>query len=185
MALGRVKRIISFVTAMTFTGSLNLLNTQIGSEAAAQDLSAGFVRSEEVQSLQHGAEFASGMLKGRVLMKVNLWGAVTKPGIHYIPAHTDLVTFLSYAGGPDPNADLSGVVIKRQEAGKEKSIPIDVLKLVKDQAHENPALEVNDIVVVPSKRPLISNDTVGLIGIISGTLSSILAIYLIRDETRR
>ena len=39
-----------------------------------------------------GAEYVSGNQPGTVLMRVNLWGAVNRPGIHHIPIKTDLMS---------------------------------------------------------------------------------------------
>ena len=47
-----------------------------------------------------GSEYVSGAQTGNVLMRINLWGAVGKPGIHHVPAKTNLINLLSYAGGP-------------------------------------------------------------------------------------
>src|SRR5207244_1830868 len=69
---------------------------------------------KELLGRARGNEFVSGDTPGAVLMKVNLWGAVNRPGIHYVPLRTDLVTLLSYAGGPMPNAEMDQMLIKRR-----------------------------------------------------------------------
>ena len=125
-----------------------------------------------------GNEFVSGDYPGAVLMKVNLWGAVGKPGIHYVPTQTDLVSLLSYAGGPMESAKLSDVYIKRWTGGKEQLLEVDTEELLKKPGVEPPVLQANDIVVIPQKKPLISNDTSALIGVISSVLS-IVAVSIV------
>lgn len=82
--------------------------------AGAADLTDGLVSSRDVKGKAPGSEYVSGDFSHPVLMQVNLWGGVTKPGIHYVPVHTDLITLLSYAGGPVEGAKLNEIVIKRK-----------------------------------------------------------------------
>lgn len=82
--------------------------------AIAADLTDGLVSPKDVLGKSHGSEYVSGDFSHPVLMQINLWGGVTKPGIHYVPVHTDLITLLSYAGGPTDRAELGEVVIKRK-----------------------------------------------------------------------
>lgn len=80
----------------------------------AADLTDGLVSPVDVLGKGHGSEYVSGDHSHPVLMQINLWGGVTKPGIHYVPVDTDLITLLSYAGGPVEGAKLDKVVIKRK-----------------------------------------------------------------------
>src|SRR4051812_16725778 len=95
--------------------------------AFSQDLTSGLAVSKELGSgrMGSGSEFVSGDYPGAVLMRVNLWGAVGKPGIHFVPAQTDLVTLLSFAGGPSEAAKMSGLYIKRWTSGKEFVIEVN------------------------------------------------------------
>jgi len=53
--------------------------------------------------------FVPGIETGEVLMNVHVWGQVSSPGTHQVPAGCDLVAAISAAGGPGPHADLSRV----------------------------------------------------------------------------
>jgi protein involved in polysaccharide export with SLBB domain len=50
---------------------------------------------------------------GEVTMELNIWGCVKTPGRYEVPASTDLIQLMSYAGGPTENAKLERVSITR------------------------------------------------------------------------
>lgn len=134
---------------------------------------------------KQGAEFVSGAQPGTVLMKVNLWGAVNRPGIHHVPVRTDLMSLVSYAGGPTGKAILDEVTIKREVNNKRKLIKVDVEELIKGVSHHHVELAPNDIVVIPAQEPLISSDTLAIVGLVSIIMSTVLAaVYIDRENTR-
>ncbi len=126
-----------------------------------------------------GAEYVSGSQPGTVLMRVNLWGAVNKPGIHHIPVKTDLMALMSYAGGPAHDAILDEVTIKRESGNTRKLIKVDVEELIHGVSHHNVELAPNDIVVIPKDEPLIDKDTLAVVTMISVIMSTILAAAFI------
>lgn len=137
-----------------------------------------FSLSEEVLG-NSGSEFVSGKTPGAVLMRVNLWGGVRKPGIHHIPVGTNLVTLLSYAGGPENDAELDNVVIKRlSPEGKQETLKCDVEEMVDGNGTKIPTLNVNDIIVVPQTKTVVSANTLTTLSVIA-TLASILVTGLL------
>ena len=62
-----------------------------------------------------------------ITMKINIWGEVQKPGQYLIPysLNPDVITMISIAGGPSPQANLKKITIYR-ESGKEQIDPITV-----------------------------------------------------------
>ena len=50
---------------------------------------------------------------GEITMSINLWGYVRNPGRYEVPISTDLIQLLSYAGGPNADANLGTVKISR------------------------------------------------------------------------
>jgi hypothetical protein len=162
-----------------------LITSIISLPCLAEDLRNGLALSKDLNLGlgAKGSEFVSGDYPGALLMKVNLWGAVNKSGIHYIPTQTDLVTLLSYAGGPTDRADLDSVSIKRYVDGKETIVKVDADKLLTNAGGVNPQLEANDIVVVPSKKPLITTDTAILIGA-AGTIATVLLSAILVSQGR-
>lgn len=134
----------------------------------------GFSQSEELLGTGKGSEYISGNYPGVVMMRVNIWGAIQKAGIHYIPAHTDLTTLLSYAGGPTSDAEMNNITVRRQGEGKFSSIKINFDDLIYHNKGENISLEPNDIIVIPISKPIISASTASFLA----TTASILAIIL-------
>jgi polysaccharide export outer membrane protein len=50
-----------------------------------------------------------------LLIPINIWGYVQKPGQYMVPDNTDLVALLSFAGGPTENAKLNFIRIIRND----------------------------------------------------------------------
>ncbi len=142
---------------------------------------SGFSLGVDVQGRGRGSEFVSGDSPGVVLMKVNLWGAVARPGIHYVPIHTDLLTLLSYAGGPLDNAKLGDITIKRRLPEKDESLDIDANDILSGKVRTRPVLEANDIIVVPGKTPLVSQDVLAVLTVVSGVLAIAVTGYVIQQ----
>jgi len=124
----------------------------------------------------------SGNVPGAVLMPVNLWGAVPKPGIHHVPTQTDLLRLLSYAGGPQKDAKIEEITIKRTVNGQDKVIPVDLQRLLSKPGQINLALEPNDIVMVPQKDEGMSPGTLRLVTFASLIFSTVLTGFLISDH---
>ncbi|MCM2277954.1 MAG: SLBB domain-containing protein [Oligoflexia bacterium] len=156
--------------------------------AAAPALAAGpagnLLLPSEATGAPGGSEFVSGNYPGAILMPVNLWGAVTKPGIHHIPMQTDLVTLLSLAGGPTADAQLDRISIKRRNGSQEKVLRIDAEDLLEQPGVHSPVLEPNDIVVVPREKPTVSNNTMTTLSFIGGILGIIVAGYALSQQAR-
>ena len=131
-----------------------------------------------------GAEYTSGNQPGTVLMRVNLWGAVQRPGIHNIPVKSGLMELVSYAGGPTADAKLKEVTIKRELGKSRKLIKVNVDELVRGVSHHHLELSPNDIVVIPRDKPLVDNDTLTVVGLVSIIMSTVLSAVLIDQNSR-
>jgi len=83
-----------------------------------------------------------------LLMKVNVWGEVKTPGVLDVPDETDLISLLSFAGGPTDKAKLSKVKIIRNHSGK--IIEVNIKRYVKNGDYKQiPVVKPGDTVVVP------------------------------------
>lgn len=69
-------------------------------------------------SKKGGAIYYSPAIKGKVLMPVNIWGAISRPGLHFVPINTNIIKGLSFAGGPSSTADLSNIKLTRLNESK-------------------------------------------------------------------
>ena len=59
-----------------------------------------------------GAQYQIGR-DDELLIKVNIWGLVRMPGQYLVPNNTDLISLISYAGGPTENAQTKRVKLVR------------------------------------------------------------------------
>ncbi len=78
----------------------------------------------------------------KVLIEVQLWGHISKPGLYQIPLKTDIIKLISLAGGPLPSGDLGRIKIIRNGENK----VIDIRNLLRG---EKLYLEAGDVVIVP------------------------------------
>lgn len=93
----------------------------------------------------------------QVLMAVNVWGFVNKPGQYMVPYDTDLISLLSYAGGPREEAKIKSIKVvrpaKNTNQGPDQVITVDVKKFLESgKAAEIPVLKPGDTVVVSGTR---------------------------------
>ena len=81
-----------------------------------------------------------------LMIRVNLWGYVGNPQSVLIPDGTDLVTALSYAGGPNENGNINSIVILHADGTKTLC---DIAKYKGDESRKhNPILRPGDTVMV-------------------------------------
>ncbi len=175
-----MKKFLKFCTIVIY-----LLSTQSVAFAREKDLVSSFelLQNETYSRFTSGSEFMSGQEPGTVMMKVNLWGAVRKPGIHHIPVKTDLVGLMSFAGGPNDNAIIDQITIKRQQGNKQTRINVDLSQLIHGEYNNNLTLQPDDIIVVPADEPWISQNAF-TVAIFASTLASIiLSAVLIEANT--
>jgi len=91
----------------------------------------------------------------QLLMTVNVWGFVQKPGQYLVPVNTNLVSLISYAGGPLEDASLGRVEVIRAAAndGQPAVVKVDVEEyLKKGDPSLLPVLRPGDTVVVRASR---------------------------------
>lgn len=131
-----------------------------------------------------GTEYTSGNTPGSVMMRINLWGAVDRPGIHNVPIKTDLITLLSYAGGPSVDAEMDEVIIKREFGNSRKIIEVNLKELISDVSHHQLELAPNDVIVIPQEKPLLGKDSLAVMTILTFLLSSVVAVSLIDRNNR-
>jgi hypothetical protein len=125
-------------------------------------------------SKQAGSIYYSPSVKGKVLIPVHFWGAITKSGLHFVPLDTNLINGISLAGGPKNNADLDNVRITSSREGKRKAFEFDL--------NEGGGLELEDFKLRPGDTVFIEKDTfiqdrayyTSLAAVIATVLSSIL-----------
>jgi len=131
------------------------------------------------------SEYRAGQYPGAVLMPVQLWGAVQKPGSFELPVKTDLTTFLSFAGGPTKDAEMDSVTIRRTSRGKTEILKVDLDELFSNSRTSPPVLEPNDVVHIPAHKPFIDPDVAQTFAIVGVTLSIILSAVVVSAQLKK
>ncbi|MBN1481484.1 hypothetical protein EH223_03890 [candidate division KSB1 bacterium] len=126
------------------TAFIFLISTLILNELAiAQNMSSAAASGRAAQYFLGNQD--------QVLMAVNVWGFVNVPGQYMVPLETDLVSLLSYAGGPREDARIKRIRVVRTTAEGDSSlvIGVDVKSFVETgDLEQNPVLLPGDTVVV-------------------------------------
>jgi len=100
--------------------------------------------------------------RDQVVMSINVWGYVQKPGQYFVPRNTDLISLISFAGGPRDGANLSEVTIVRAgqikagngEAKQDENDEVPILTVDVKQSMQSgklsqiPVLMAGDTVVI-------------------------------------
>ncbi len=109
----------------------------------AQTLTQGYAGTDN-----RAAQYFLGA-EDQVLMAVNVWGFVNKPGQYMVPLDTDLVSLLSYAGGPNEDAKIKGIKLIRVGQDTSLVFDIDVKRFINHgDLAQNPLLKPGDTIVV-------------------------------------
>jgi len=114
---------------------------------------------------------------GTILMNVNVWGHVNRPGRHMVFDGIDIATLLSVVGGPKSGAELKKVKIFREVPDENGQIiyTINIAKFIKTgDRSEFIKIMPNDTFIIPQKTLSYVMAQVGTIN----TLLSIFNIYL-------
>lgn len=96
-----------------------------------------------------------------LLVNVNLWGHVQRPGIYSVPSSYSLIDLISSAGGPLSTARLNDVRIVRKD---QEVLKIDIEKFLK----------TGDITLLPILQP---GDTIIVAGSIQDIFTQIVALF--------
>lgn len=118
--------------------------------------------SQYGSSTERGAQYIIGK-DNELLMAVNIWGLVLRPGQYLVPSNTDLMTLISVAGGPMPKARLDNVRVIRSSSAGSEVITINIKKFLK----------TGDDRLVPKMQP---GDTVVIAGSLGELTTEIVAV---------
>ncbi len=99
--------------------------------------------------MQYGDKPAQYILgdKDVLLISVNLWGHVQRPGIYSVPSHFSIIDLLSSAGGPLKTARLNDIRVVRKNR---EVVRVNIEAYIKTGNDEAlPTLQPGDVVIVP------------------------------------
>ncbi|MCF8383442.1 MAG: SLBB domain-containing protein [Chlorobium sp.] len=132
---------------------------------AAPAAVSGRDAAASISAYQTGGYFTDSY--GNILMNVNVWGNVNRPGQVIVPEGADIALLISLAGGPREDANLKKIRINRampDENGK-TTYQVNLDKYAKEGDRSMLlAMQPNDTVVVPKSNSL---NLLGLLGVIS------------------
>ncbi len=141
-------------------------------------ISISFAQDSQT-SIQYGDRPAQYILGGAdiLLINVNLWGHVQRPGIYSIPSAYGLIDLISSAGGPLATARLSDVRIIRTN---QQVINVDVEKFIKTGNSELlPLLQPGDTIIVSGSAYDVFTRFIGIVRDIAIIVNAIYLISLI------
>jgi hypothetical protein len=108
-----------------------------------------------------------------ILVPVYVLGAVQRPGLYHIPVRTDLITLMALTGGPTQAAETDDILVKKQVS--KEVLNVDLEKLVAGSSLKTPVLNNNDVVLVKTKEPIVSSNTMLVLTLVTTVLSAGLA----------
>ena len=109
--------------------------------------------------------------KGNIMMYVNIWGHVGKPGHHLVYEGIDLATIMSVVGGPKSGANMKKVRVYREVPEEDGTLiyHLDFEKFVSSgDRSEFIRIKPNDTIIIPEK---MSNYILTQVGTVSTFLS--------------
>ncbi|ACD90939.1 conserved hypothetical protein [Chlorobium limicola DSM 245] len=116
---------------------------------------------------------------GNILMNVNVWGQVYKPGQVIVKENADLASVLSMVGGPQVKANLKKVRINRQqpdENGKTTYL-VDLKAYYKDGDRSSFVdLKPNDTIIIPEDKGINTDLALRIAGLALSVVT-IFAVY--------
>jgi hypothetical protein len=126
-------------------------------------LCIGFSYTQDLDmSMQFSDRPAQYILGGKdiLLININLWGHVQRPGIYSIPSAYSIIDLISSAGGPLKTARLNDVRIIRQN---QQVIKVDIEQFIKTGNRELlPFLQPGDTVIVSGSIADVFSTIVGI-----------------------
>ena len=108
---------------------------------------------------------------GNIMMYVNIWGHVGKPGHHLVYEGIDLATLMSVVGGPKSGANMKKVRVYREIPEEDGTLVyhLDFEKFVSSgDRSEFIRIKPNDTIIIPEK---ISNYILTQVGTVNTFLS--------------
>lgn len=138
-----------------------------GAAFAQSDVSTGAVpyKIPQVTRVGEGSKYYLNE-SNELLIRVNIWGRVGRPGQYYVPAETDLISLMSLAGGPSSRSRLSDVrVVREEDSGEQDVLNVNVRKYIKTgDKRLIPDLKPEDTVVVHGSGWQLVSDIASVVG---------------------
>lgn len=129
---------------------------------------------------ERGAQYYIGT-QNELLMAVNIWGLVLKPGQYLVPSTTDLITLVSVAGGPAAKARLDNVRIIRSSTAGSEVIVVNIKKfLVTGDERLIPKLEPGDTILIAGSLGELTTQIVSVVSQLA-IVANVYYYFFLRD----
>ena len=122
---------------------------------------------------------------GDVMMQVNIWGVVAKPGRYEVPATTDLIQLISFAGGPQDYSRMDNIKITRFEKIDTVMVLKEFFVDLSDASKVNPAslkLYQGDVVEIGHTSWYVWKDIIPIITTVAMITTSIIEILYLTNH---
>lgn len=112
----------------------------------------GICQDEKSKLDNRAAQYYLGS-EDELLIKVNVWGFVARPGQYLVPSDTDLISLLSFVGGPLANANLKKIKLVRSGTEKGQVIKVNINHYLTTGSQKVvPDLLPGDTILVPASK---------------------------------
>ena len=139
-------------------------------------LDSGGVKTDKFSRAE---EYFSEQYQGEILVSVNLLGEFGRPGVYHIPKQTDVMRLFALAGGTKSGADIENILIKRRSGEAEKVYTMNLKDMMEKPAPKNLNLESNDVILINTKEPIISQNTIQVVGIVASVLGVLVSTVVL------
>lgn len=114
-----------------------------------------------------------------LMIRVNVWGQVNNGSSILVPDGTDLITAISYAGGPTVNAELTNITVIRSDGSRLKC-NVAKFKDEKDRKN-NPILKPGDTIILKSNTIYTISRTLQFIYQVAVIVTSVVSVWNLWD----
>ena len=130
------------------------------------------------------SEYSTTNPRGRLRVRIQVWGDVNKPGFYNVPDTTSLVDLMGYLGGPKGHLKNMNLYVRRN-LKEDGSFRRQIAKFTGDDLLTNDEaaaliLENDDIVYVEAG--LGFADGISLVNATTGVISSVILTYFLIQE---
>lgn len=120
---------------------------------------------------------------GEITMSVNLWGQALRPGRYEVASNTNIVQLLSFAGGPQPTANMEEVKIVRIEKENDKDVLKEIVVDLENIKTADPIiLKPGDTIII---KPTFWSEVKDAFGAISVAATVTIAISQLINVTKK
>lgn len=143
------------------------------------------VLPSEMQQLRKntGSIYYNQSVKGKVLVPVHFWGEFQRPGLHFVPLNSTLISGISMAGGPRTTGILESVKLTRRDQDKKiQDFKFDLTSGGELNSHNFVLKEGDTVFIQKSNRNADRSFYLGLIQVAITVLTTFVVVQKIEQN---